>query len=636
MRHTSSPLLWLLILLLVLGGAAGSLVWDLTALPPGPQAPALPHSPATAPPDAVTHYTIAARYDPTRFQISGTVTLTYRNLSSTPIPDVVLHLYLNAFKNEHTQWMQEAGTGHRGFTYDPAHPGWIELHQMHLDDGTPLSWEALDADATLVRAPLPQAVAPGASFTLITDFTAQMPRIFARTGWAQNGQFLMAGQWFPKPGVWEAQGWNAHPFHANNEFYADFGTYEVKLTVPDGWVLASNGQEAAPPHINADGTVTHSLSARHVIDFVWTASPRLRILERVYRPAESPAPLTLRYVYDPSRLALLKRIIPAVEEALTLYEADFGLYAQGLYPTLTVVLVPADAGGAGGMEYPGLFTVGALGSGEPGCVHMSEVEAMHELAHQWWQSVVATNEAEEPWLDEGFADYSTVRVMAALGRDVADCGGWRLSYASMRRLEYLTQVETPMAGKAWEFDSMSYGIASYSKPAIALLSLENTVGPEAMRRFLQTYFSRYAFRHPRATDVQAVMAETLGAELAESFFTHLVTGTGWMDAYVRRFDREALELERKGTVCFPLEVELVNGRRRQSLPWGCEPTTWLITQPASPWREVFIQPQAPFWLDLNYTNNAARLGPDVPTGLSLATRWMYALQQLNFWGGAAW
>jgi len=622
--------------LLFLLGAVGSLAWDLWAFPTPPQAPALPHAPASVPPEEVTRYAIAARYDPVRFQLTGTLTVTYRNLTSAPIPDVVLHLYLNAFKNETTLWLQEAGPGHRGFSYDPEHPGWIELQQSHLADGTPLTWEALDADATLVRAELPQKVAPGESFTLITDFTAQMPRVFARVGWAQDGKFLMAGQWFPKPGVWEAGAWNAYPFHANSEFYADFGTYDVRLTLPAGWQVVSNGEEAAPPQRNADGSVTHSLRARYVLDFVWAASPHLRTLERVYRPADSPAPLTLRYAYLPASLGTLKRVIPAVEKALAVYEADFGLYSQGLYPTLTVLLVPADAGGAGGMEYPGLFTVGALGQVPATCIHLIEVEAIHELAHQWWQSVVATNEAEEPWLDEGFTDYSSAHAMARLGLDVFDCGDWRFSYAAMQRLSYLMDVETPMAGRAWEFDPAAYEVATYSKPVVALVSLEHLVGPEAMRHFLQTYFARYAFGHPHAEDVQAVMAETLGPALAEKFFTDLVEGTGWTDAYVRRFDQEAIELARAGEVCFPLTVELVNGRRRQSLSWGCEQRELLITQPASPWRAVFIQPQNPLYLDLSYANNAARLGVDVGTGLSLAVRWIATLQQWPFWGGAAW
>lgn len=627
----------LLLAALAAGGLVvlGAVAADVFLFLKPPQAPPLPHAPLTPPADVAT-YTIAARYDPTTFRLTGTLTVTYRNVTSAPIPDVVLHLYLNAFQSEGTRWMQEAGPQHRGFSYDAQHPGWMRLEAARLADGTPLAFAPVDADATLVRADLPQPVAPGERFTLITDFVAQMPRVFARTGWAQDGAFLMAGQWFPKPGVWQATGWNAHPFAANNEFFADVGTYDVQLTLPQGWRVVSTGREAAPPQRNADGSLTHTLYAAHVIDFAWAASPNLRVVERIYRPADSPAPLTLRYAYDKSRLGLVKRLMPAVEGALAVYERDFGLYGGGLYPTLTVLVVPADAGGAGGMEYPTLFTVGALGGSEPPCVNLSAVEAVHELAHQWWQSVVATNEPEEPWLDEGFTDYSTVHALADLGLEVFDCGGWRFSYAAMRRMEYQLQPETPMAGAAWTFDFASYNIAAYSKPATALFTVEQLVGADAMRRFTQTYFTRYAFAHPTAQDVRAVMAETLGEELSTAFFEHLVERGDWLEVDVRRMERDGIELVRAGELCFPLDVELRRGGQRERLDWPCEQKALRLSQPARPWQEVIISPDKTLYLDLNLANNHARLRADVSMVAGIAVRLTYLLQSLNFWGGAAW
>lgn len=637
MRSTgrASILLALAALLTLLLVIVGAVVWDVFVFPPPPKPLLIPQFPSYGPPD-VTTYTIVARYDPATFRISGTLTVTYRNVTSTPIPDVVLHLYLNAFQNEQTVWMQEAGPMHRGFAYDAQHPGSITLDAAHLVGYGPLNFTPVDADATLVRAELPEPVAPGESFTLVTAFTAQMPRVFARTGWAQNGDFLMAGQWFPKPGVWQDTGWNAYPFHANSEFFADFGSYEVWLTLPKRWVLVATGDKAAPPQRNADGSLTHHWVAQHVIDFAWAASPHLRVVERAYRDSNTPAPLTLRYAYIPASRAMVKRLIPVVEQALGVYERDFGLYGKGVYRTLTVLFVPPDAGGAGGMEYPMLFTVGALNGNEPACIHMGAVEAIHELAHQWWQSVVATNEAEEPWLDEGFTDYSTVHAMAELGLDGMDCGGWRFSYAAMRRVEYQQQPQVPMAGKAWDFDAMGYGIATYSKPAVALYTLEQVVGKEAMLSFMQAYFARHAFTHPRAEDVRALMAEMLGEAQAGAFFAQLVEGTGWMDAFVCRLDREMIELERAGEVCFPLQVELVNGQGRESFLWPCDRQSLTLRQPATPWREVIINSNPTLYVELNVANNGARLGVDWATWLSLAARWMYGLQNLNFWGGAAW
>ncbi|TFG66597.1 MAG: hypothetical protein E4H27_09800 [Anaerolineales bacterium] len=174
-----------------------------------------------APPN-ITSYVISAEYFPQTYTILAHETATYRNTGTTPILDVVLHLYLNAFRNANTLWNRESSSGLRGFQYDPAYPGWIRIDTIQLADGTILESEAVDADETLVRIALPGPVAPGEEVSLDIVFTALLPRVFARTGWADDGDFVLAGQWFPKFGVWQHGSWNAYPFHANSEFFADF------------------------------------------------------------------------------------------------------------------------------------------------------------------------------------------------------------------------------------------------------------------------------------------------------------------------------------------------------------------------------------------------------------------------------
>ncbi len=193
------------------------------------------------PPPDVASYVIDARYDPVAHVITGTQTATYVNRTQDAIPDLVFHLYLNAFRNEGTLWMQESGTSSRGFQFDANNPGSITVDAIQLADGTALTLESVDADQTLVRAVLPEPVAPGEDVTVEMTFTALFPKVFARTGWADGGDFVMAGQWFPKFGVWQDGAWNAYPFHANSEFYADFGSYEVGLTLPQGWVVGTVG-----------------------------------------------------------------------------------------------------------------------------------------------------------------------------------------------------------------------------------------------------------------------------------------------------------------------------------------------------------------------------------------------------------
>ncbi len=585
------------------------------------------------PPPDVASYAITASYDPTTHTITGQQTATYHNRTAAPIPTLVLHLYLNAFRSRDTLWMREPGVSMGSYNYDPNAPGWTRIDHIALDDGTALTIKAFDTDETLVEAQLPQPVAPGGTVAVDIVFTAQLPKVIARTGWADGGDFVFGGQWFPKFGVWEkaawnAGAWNAYPFHANSEFYADFGRYDVALTLPQGWIVASTGTGAPSVAANANGTATHIFAAEHVIDFAWAASPEFR---EMTRDVEGVA---VRVFYYPQQRAAAQRALKATASALSLYNAWYGTYGKGLYPHLSVVVVPSGANGAGGMEYPTLFTVGVMGSASPPCLRLLEVETVHELAHQWFQSVVATNEAEEPWLDEGFTDYSTVRAMNALYNGaVFDCGGWSFSYLAMSRMNYALFAETPMAGAAWDFGGMEYAVSAYAKPLLALTTVERTVGEAAMLDFMRAYFDRYAFAHPRAEDVQAVMTETLGQEVAGWFFEELVHSDGTLDARVVAINDTAT-VERQGEACIPTTVSVTHGWRKTTeiITWPCDQPSLTIGD--SP-RTVEIDPDNAIVLDQNLVNNGLHRTPDLATWLGVVVRWMRALQDF-FWGGAAW
>jgi len=578
---------------------------------------------AEAPPD-VASYEIEAVYEPAEHLITARETATYTNLTDTEIPDLVLHLYLNAFSSLDTLWMQEAGPVHRGYAYSPAHPGWSRIDEILLEDGTVLDWAPIDDDATLVRVDLPQPVQPGESVRVEITFQAQLPRVFARTGWADapaggGGDFVMAGQWFPKFGVWEEGAWNAYPFHANSEFYADFGSYDVALTLPEGWRVGATGVPVGELIVDDDGTETHTFHADHVIDFAWSASPRFRTLTE---PAGS---VEVTVFYLPGQRSEAKRVMAAALQGLELYQQWYGAYGRGLYDALTVIVVPPDAGGAGGMEYPTLFTVGAtVPAGMPRCVRLLEVETVHELGHQWFQSMVATNEAEEPWLDEGFTDYAAVRAMRELdGGDVVACGGWTLSYLAMQRMSYATMPNTPMAGNAWEF-GMEFAVATYAKPVVALSTLERYVGERAMLDFLGTYVDRYAFGHPSADDVRAVMAETLGAETAAWFFDGVVDSGATLDAQALALDEGGEAAIRRGDLCLPVTVRITTASGVETVDWPCDGA---LKVDADDWVGVEVDPERVVLLDLNLANNAVQEGTD--WGPRFSARWVGALVRVT-------
>ena len=598
------------------------------------------HAALTTP---IASYAIEVTLDAETKTLTAHEVITYVNTTADPIPDLVFHLYLNGFRDQDSIFLQEEGAQLWGTEWDPEHPGWIQVTGVQLADGTPLALEEIE-DGTLARADLPAPVAPGETVEVELDFRAQLPRVFARTGYADD--FFMVGQWFPKLGVWEDGAWNGHPFHAHTEFYADFGTYDVHITLPTSYVTGGTGllvstvEAASLP--NGDSAQTVHYHAEDVIDFVWTASPHFREATRQVDGGVLPPPgkgragegVEILYLYLPEHEWTVERTLDAAEATMRHYNCWYGPYP---YARITIVDVPDDAPGAGGMEYPTLIATGTMsmlglgpGLARAGMEHSLELLIAHELGHQWWQSMVAFNEAEEPWLDEGFTDYSALRVMETLyGADSSflDAGNLRMGYLDARRMEYLARPRLPMYGRAWDFGMVEYGIAAYSKPVVSLRTLERILGEETMLNVMSTFFQRYQFGHPTSEDFRAVAEEISGQDLSW-FFDGLVYGDGVLNYTVTGVDEHSVTVTRQGDLVVPTELLVTFADGSTVLePWdGAEAEVTFIYDDRPPVHSAEIDPQRKVVVDLRWVDHGLSRQLEVSPWLALITRLLYSLQ----------
>jgi hypothetical protein len=588
---------------------------------PGTAAAQVPAWPPEAP--EVASYAIDVTLDAEAKTLTGRESIRYANTTAEPIPDLVFHLYLNAFASRDTIFMREGGAAHRGQSWSPDGAGWIEVTAVRLAGGQVLELTEME-DGTLARARLPEPVAPGEAVELELEFRAQLPRVFARTGYA--GDFVMVGQWFPKLGVWRDGAWNAYPFHANAEFFADFGRYDVDITLPTGYVTGATGLPVGQVD-HGDGSQTVSYHARGVIDFAWTASPDFRLESRLVDGVE------LLYLYLPEHAWSVDRAMDAAEAALVHYGRWFGPYP---YPRLTVVDVPDDGQGAGGMEYPMLITAGTMSflglslDLTRGVDRSLEMVVVHEVGHQWWQSVVATNEAEEPWLDEGMTEYSAVRLLKELygpGRSLLDSRVVSLGGLDARRMEYFLSPRVPMYGPAWEFEMLEYVVATYSKPTLALLTLEHTLGEEAMLELMSTYYERYRFRHPTTEDFREVAQEVSGQELTW-FFDGLVYGDEVLNYAIAGVEERSVTAVRQGELRVPTEVLVTfeDGSTRRE-PWdGSEATRQFVYPQGPAVRSAEVDPEGRILVDLQWSDNGLARQPYASGWLAIVTRLVYYVQ----------
>lgn len=585
----------------------------------------------------IASYQIQATLDPAAKTIRGHQTLTYLNASPDALPVLPFHLYLNAFRDSTTTFMRESGGMLRADRFDPNHPGWISVNAARTPDGTDLlSRAAFNDDRTVMTLTLPSPLLTGATARIEFDFEAQLPKVFARTGfWGDD--FFMVGQWFPKIAVYDDRGWHSWPFHANAEFFADFGTYDVDITVPKTFVVGATGM---PVRSQDQGDVkTESYHAEDVIDFAWTASPHFKTATRRAGDVE------IVLLYQPEHQEYAERYLMATEQSLAAYGEWYGPYP---YPRITVVDPPSQATGAAGMEYPTLIVAGIGELGIPeipgGTLREAEVVVLHEMGHEWFYATVATDEAEEPWMDEGMTDFSTVEAATRYYGDktsMIDGPFLKLGYRDIQRLAYVAMPRVPMYGKSWDFGPLDYPVGAYSKPIVVLSTLKGILGAETFGRVMRTYYQRYQFKHPHTEDFIAVAREVSGQDL-KWFFDQTVYGRGVLDYAVEsvrtwrdgsQYHSEVV-LARKGEVKFPVDVLVAfdDGSTQRQVWDGQAALQTLTFDTPAPLTYAALDPDHKFAMEVNTVNNSLTAETEVAPLLRFGSRWLFWMQTILDFG----
>src|SRR5882762_1551646 len=346
---------WSVLFLLSTACLADSPVAALKTAPVPPPIATLADKPLS---ERVVAYQIDARFDPAKHTVDATEVLTYHNLTGQPQDTFPFHLYLNAF-NPTSTFMKE---GHRDRStflhWKDKYKSSAEVKSLAVegigdltsqikfispDDGNP-------DDRTVFQVKLPRAIAPNESVQFKIAFHDQFGQVVARTGYDHN--FMMGAQWFPKVGVWWQGAWNCHQYHATTEFFADFGVYDVKLTVPQYEVIGASGVEVSNVN-NPNNTKTVTYHGDDIHDFAWTVSPRYKVKDDGVFQGQM-GPVKLQILMQPAHWSQVERHEKILKETLDHFERWYGPYP---YKTLTLVDPEPDSA-AGGMEYPTFITGG--------------------------------------------------------------------------------------------------------------------------------------------------------------------------------------------------------------------------------------------------------------------------------------
>jgi hypothetical protein len=611
----------------------------------------------------IVHYEIEAKYDAGKHTIDATEVLTYHNLTGQALDHFPFHLYQNAFQPNATFVREAKSTGSRDSQYqkwEDKFYGSEEIRSIEVvgqgDVTNTLQYMAPDDgnkdDKTVADIRVLKPIPAGAYVQFKIAFHDQMPETQARSGWKRD--FMLGGQWFPKVGVWWHGAWNCHQYHATSEFFADFGVYDVKLTVPQYEVIGASGVEVNNVN-HPDSTKTVTYHGDDIHDFAWTVSPRFKVREAIYQ--SQMGPIKLRFLMQPAHWSQAERHEKITRETLDHFEKWYGPYP---YKTLTVVDPEPDSA-AGGMEYP-TFITGDTSWFMPEGLHEPEVVVEHEFGHQYWYGMVATNEFEDAWMDEGINSYTEVKVLdSILGKDtsILSIAGATVGERELQRGGYAAEADLdPMAQNAYDYyDSNSYGGITYGKTASVLLTLEGIIGEDTMAKAMRTYFMKYRFTHPTKEDFLKTIEEVSGKDL-RWYFNQAVYGTQVMDYEVLRIEsnptnwyqeekkdakkdknkddtvyESTVWLHRKEDFVMPVEVEIKfdNGEKVREHWDGQSRWTKFTYQKKAKAISAELDPDHTVQIDRNNFNNSYVVDANPKATRKLSMYWLFVTQ----WVGQA-
>ena len=602
----------------------------------------------------VTGYKMDVELDPVTKIVSGSMDAFWVNISTDKVPDVQLHMYLNAFRSNKSTFYKESG-GSPGTKKDDF--GWVEIISMTDKKGNDLTKsmafispdDGNRDDMTVLRVMLPETVVPKDTVFLHIRFKSKLPSKIRRTGF--NDDFFFVAQWFPKVGVYEPAGmryavkggWNCHQFHANSEFYANHSTYDVNITVPEKYIVGSGGMLLDVKKTDGNRK-TLKYRAEDIVDFAWTAWPGYAVATDQWRNVK------ITFLYPPERKDQVGRQLSSVKNALEYFDLNVGPYP---WPHLTFVDPPAKGGGAGGMEYTTIFT-SESSTGMPRYFHMPEMVTIHEFGHAYFMGILASNEFEEPWLDEGVNSFLEERIVDHYygAGGMIDHPLLKVSDESIGRASYVTAGTNKVISNgenSWSYPHGTYAMMSYMKTATWLYTAMGIIGEDATNEVFREYYREWAFKHPTGKDfievfnkvVPKIYGDKFGPDM-NWYFDQVTYGTGVCDYRVSKitnfrntgfegaiiqndsltvkndqfkndtiFTSKAM-LERLGEITLPVDVliHFDNGEKVVE-KWDGKSRYKDFTYSGTrkiDW--VKIDPDYKIKMDVNFINNSMTMNPD--------------------------
>ena len=477
-------------------------------------------------PQVPVSYQLDAKLEISTNMISGVENIKFLNPTPDTLDRICFHLYPNAFRDTATVFCRENAQ----IRADVASGNISELKISELKiDSLRIDSSAITESGTLYYVRLPAKLSPGESIYISLKFDLKIPKARERFGYNELGNYLLS-YWHPILAGYQKGRLVDFEYHANSEFFSNFSSYDVRLDIPSGFKIGATGELA---EVSKDSSRTiWEAHADTVLDFAFACGPAFELSE------SDTLGINLRYMLEKGHA----KYGPATD-AMTKFSLLYNSERFFKYPYKTFTLVDFESG-AEGMELPGMVVIRypdtrMFSNGKS----MLDLTIAHEITHEWFYATIASNEAEEPWLDEGVTSYVTERLLDSAGDTLGqfDILGYKFKFNVFERLAALmSKGEYPINLKSWDYpDDAAYGINVYNRSTLVLKSLEELAGQSSMDSALGAYARQYRFRHPDLSDFENAISSHSGIDLSR-FYAQYISGTSRVDYGIRSLSYKSI------------------------------------------------------------------------------------------------
>ena len=485
-------------------------------------------------------YAMEIDMDVNNYQYKGKQKLVYTNNSPDVLNRIYYHLFFNAFQpgsemdvRSRTIEDPDPRVDDRISKLQPNEIGYIKVNWLK-QNGKSISFETV---GTVLEVKLENPIQPGEKVTFDMDFNAQVPVQIRRSGRNnKEGVALSMAQWYPKLAEYDDEGWHADPY-ISREFHGVWGDFDVKLTIDKDYIVGGTGYLQNEPKENS-GKKTHHFIAPNVHDFTWAADP-----DFIHDTFQIPNGPLLHFYYkndlEQKYLDNWKKLPSETAMLMDYFNRNMGTYPYKQYSVIQ--------GGDGGMEY----AMCTLITGKRKYESLIGVTA-HELAHKWFQFLLASNESKHEWMDEGFTSYISILAMNWL-RDNKNPNPLANSYKGYVALAN-SGIEQPLTTHSDRYKyNTAYSSAAYNKGTVFLAQLGYVIGEDNLSKTIKKYFNDFAFKHPKPFDIIRTAERITDFEL-DWYFIDFAQTTNTIDYGVTAINGKTITLKRFGLMPMPIDL----------------------------------------------------------------------------------